>query len=556
MAVDAVDSDRAAAPIQVDIRKTDGTDWHVQVHETGLDLREGATYTVSFRAKADSPRDVTINGGLDEADWHNIGLNASAHVGTEWEPFHYTFTAKNVVANHGRIAFVLGSKTGKVRIASLQIHAGADGAGLLAGESLAEKNVPIPVSALRAQHDDWIAFLSDTERRYAVEMRDYIKHNLQCKANVICSQVSWGGLTGIRRDASMDFADNHAYWQHPSFPHKPWDAEDWFIENTPMVTALAQGKGGTLAGLAGFRVAGKPYTVSEYNHPAPNDYRAETLPELATFAAIQDWDAIYLFDYGNYGSGVENDRINGYFGISSDPAKTAFLPAAAMIFRDSELPAAVPVELLVPNAKLLQASGTLWPSMPVASLFTQALGIETTTNPTVHEAVVLRKESRMARLPSEARVEMRSGKALYTCNSPSTLSIVGFVGGEQVALPGSVITFPNFGNGFASVTLTTLDGAPIESSRRILFTLVGKVENQGMIWNAQRTSVGTNWGHGPTLAEGIPAVVALSVTRVVNVWALDGTGKRMSSVPAKNENGRLTFTVGPQYRTVWYELSQ
>ena len=158
-------------------------------------------------------------------------------------------------------------------------------------------------------------------------MRTYIKDELHSLANVICSQVSWGGLTGIRREADMDFADNHAYWQHPSFPGKPWDPENWLIENTAMVSALANG-GGTLPGLAEYRIAGKPYTISEYNHPAPNEYRAECTPILATFAAIQDWDAIYLFDYGDYGTGVSRTliRSTGYFGIKQDPAKTAFLP--------------------------------------------------------------------------------------------------------------------------------------------------------------------------------------------------------------------------------------
>ena len=86
-----------------------------------------------------------------------------------------------------------------------------------------------------------------------------------------------------------------------------------------MVSDLADGKGGTLRDLAEYRVAGKPYSVSEYNHPAPNDYRAEMLPELATFAAFQDWDMIYLFDYGDYGAGAPTDKINGYFGISQRP---------------------------------------------------------------------------------------------------------------------------------------------------------------------------------------------------------------------------------------------
>ena len=319
--------------VQAAVTQVDGTAWHVQVHQTGLDLKNAAAYTVTFRAKADKERTLPVAASLDQDDWHNVGLDASAALTPDWKSFSYVFTAHDAVPNHCRLAFTLGDQAGTVWIDALQIHPGADGAGLPPGQSLSHQSVAIPISALKAQHDDWIAFLADTERRYADEMRGYLKDTLHVHANIICSQISWGGLTGLNREANMDFADNHAYWQHPTFPHKPWDPTDWTISNTPMVADLASGGGGTLRDLAEYRVAGKPYSVSEYNHPAPSDYRAECLPELATFAAFQDWDAIYLFDYGDYGAGVQNDKINNYFGIGSDPAKTAFLPAAAMIFR-------------------------------------------------------------------------------------------------------------------------------------------------------------------------------------------------------------------------------
>ena len=45
--------------------------------------------------------------------------------------------------------------------------------------------------------------------------------------------MGYGGLSSLGREASMEFADNHAYWQHPSFPNQSWDAKDWIIPNTP-----------------------------------------------------------------------------------------------------------------------------------------------------------------------------------------------------------------------------------------------------------------------------------------------------------------------------------
>ena len=57
--------------------------------------------------------------------------------------------------------------------------------------------------------------------------------------------------------------------------------------------------GATLFPLAASRLAGKPFTVSEYNHSAPNDYQAECIPQLASFAAAQAWDGVWVYSYAH-----------------------------------------------------------------------------------------------------------------------------------------------------------------------------------------------------------------------------------------------------------------
>lgn len=531
--------------VKVNVTHTDGTNWHVQAHQTGLDFKDGGTYTVSFRAKADKPRAMGINAGLDQADWHSVGLSVNTDLTTDWKTFRYSFAAHDTVPHHNRVAFQLGDSVGTVEIAGLKIAPGAAGAGLAAGQTLAKKNIGIPVSATKPQRADWLAFLADTERRYADEMRGYLKTTLKVQANVIDSQISWGGLTGLNREANMEFADNHAYWQHPNFPHKAWDAQDWTIGNTSMVSALANG-GGTLRELAQNRVAGKPYSVSEYNHPAPSDFQAEMMPIFATFAAVQDWDMIYAFDYGDYGAGAANDKIQGYFGVGSNPAKMAFFPAAALIFRASEIPPApLAVQPLLP-AQLRgdEKAGGVWKK---ADIFKTRLALLTPARafdiPLTSPAAALVA----SKTPSGAQ---------YAAATPAAQSVVGFVGGQTIALGPATLTFPNFGNGFAAVTLTAMDEKPLASSQKMLLTLVGKVENNGMVWNKERTSVGDQWGTGPTMAEGIPATVTLTTDGPRKVYALDGTGKRATEVKTEYAGGKLTFTVGPQFKTVWYEVAK
>jgi len=71
-------------------------------------------------------------------------------------------------------------------------------------------------------------------------------------------------------------------------------------------------------------------------------------------------------------------------------------------------------------------------------------------------------------------------------------------------------------------------------SRRLLLTFVGQVSNVDMVWNAARTSVSGpdgRWGHGPALAEGIPATMTLANANVKHVWVLDPSGARGGGGP-------------------------
>jgi len=62
-------------------------------------------------------------------------------------------------------------------------------------------------------------------------------------------------------------------------------------------------------------------------------------------------------------------------------------------------------------------------------------------------------------------------------------------------------------------------------------------------------------GEGTVLAEGVPAVVTLpSVAEKTRCYALDERGARKGDVPVERVAGGCRVAIGPQYKTVWYEL--
>jgi hypothetical protein len=105
--------------------------------------------------------------------------------------------------------------------------------------------------------------------------------------------------------------------------------------------------------------------------------------------------------------------------------------------------------------------------------------------------------------------------------------------------------------------VNSFDGKPTAKSSRLLLTAAGNVENTGMGWNAEHTTVGTRWGSAPTICEGVAAKVTLrSTAKKATVYALDEKGKRTETLPAKMNEGQISFEIGPKFKTLWYEIVQ
>lgn len=94
-----------------------GTDWHVQVFQIGLDLKDGEDYTLTFEAKSPERRAVIVVAGVDGDDYHEIGLHEEiSAVPPEFKKYEYTFQAATTLAGKNRIGFVLGTEKGSITI--------------------------------------------------------------------------------------------------------------------------------------------------------------------------------------------------------------------------------------------------------------------------------------------------------------------------------------------------------------------------------------------------------------------------------------------------------
>ncbi len=98
----------------IDVTNVTSESWHVQLFQTGLALKNGVEYVFTFKAKASESRSIQAVAGIDQEDWHMIGLDESVELGKEWKDYKFSFTASETVEKNNRIGFQLGQAKGKV----------------------------------------------------------------------------------------------------------------------------------------------------------------------------------------------------------------------------------------------------------------------------------------------------------------------------------------------------------------------------------------------------------------------------------------------------------
>jgi len=534
--------------------------WDFQIHQVGHTLAEGELYTVRFKIKADPPRTVTVGMRYDEPDWRSVGLSAPVQADGQWSEHVLTFTAREPRDGHNRLSFNCTNSLGDVWLAEVGLRPGGL-RGLDPEQSLEDGNVAFPVAndTDRAR-EDWFAFAMELERKYTEGLYEYLKQDLGLKAPVIDTQASYGGLGGVLRESRLDYIDMHAYWQHPVFPGRPWDGSNWRIGNSPMTARLGAD---TLTHLAMHRVADRAFTVSEYNHPAPNDYRAECMPMLAAFAGLQDWDGIFQFDYGTTPEQWEEAKIGGYFTMVTDPAKLAFFPIAANLFRRGDVaPAQGEVRLRVPRgevARLLVEHGSSVTSawtragVPRRAAVRHRVAVEWTEGGEPWADEVDLDEAAVTSDTGQVLWDnITEGEDRFIVDTQKTKALLGHIAGKTVQVGELSFEIGPTETGWAAVALTAMDDLPLDRSRRMLLVAMSKAENQGMGWDEGRTTVGTRWGTGPAVVEGVGVKVKLGAGRTLAAYALDGRGLRAAE-PLEFAAGEVSL--GPESKTIWYELA-
>ncbi|MHC4180757.1 MAG: hypothetical protein ACYSWU_24930, partial [Planctomycetota bacterium] len=412
----------------------------------------------------------------------------------------------------------------------------------------------------RAARDDFIDFLWDTERDYWWGMHRFLNDELGVRSLVSGTQLSY---SPVYVQAGLDYIDAHSYWKHPSFPGRPWDRRNWTVHNV----ALVNGPGGTLASLAGRRVAGMAYTVSEYNHPAPNVYAAEGFPMIAAFGAFQSWDGIFPFTY-SHSAEFEPRRITGFFDIKSDTPKIVHMPACAALFFRGDVAGArktigVPLSREAEKEKLhetlspwrLTAEGFgLDPRAPLVHGVALEIGkdLPAAASAAVEDTEVFVSDTGQLRWDVSEK-----DAGCFIADTPRSKLFTGFIRSRTFPLGKVTLKIGKTRLDWATVSMICIDGKAFDRPGRILITATGWVQNTDAQLERlanDRVTLGDQWGSEPVLCEGVPAEITLPVpAERVRFYPLDESGDRRAAVPCNEQDGKALLQLGPEHKTVWYE---
>ncbi len=559
---------------KISVTNADPVSWHIQFSYRGLTLAQSQVYTLSFWAKSNPRTNADAFVQMAHEPWSNLGVFQTLSLTTNWQQFSYTFESAAAETNAGFVFGSMGDKLATFWFADVRLRPGGQIGVLPPGASLAARTVPNirhssgGYGGTRKAQRDWLEFLRNLEYGYFDAMAGYLRTNIGYGGLIVGTITATSPATVQNR---LDVIDAHNYWQQPRFPGRPWDPVDWFMPNVSMVNSLVDeptDDENSIACLARQRIRGKPFIVTEYQHPSPNSYGAEGPLLLAAYAGLQDWDGIWLYDYGPGNDVASMGYVRGFFEIGQHPAKMANLLLAANLFRRGDVRPAVHEHTmaLTPERELdllrktwawvVFTSGQM--GVPGKLALISRLDTSIGANPAgLSQPPAAPAGNVLASDTGQLRWDLSvANHGVVTFDTPRTKGLVGYADNRPMTL-GALTFRPGTSRlGWCTLGITLKRGQSFTNDCSALLVATGWCENTGQVWkDANKNSVGNHWGGAPILAEIVPFTLTLPVgVNNVRVWSLDPRGKRLSQLPLTGDASSTTLNVTSNAASIWYEV--
>jgi hypothetical protein len=416
-------------------------------------------------------------------------------------------------------------------------------------------------SQLRFQSE--AEFLMATERNFYLQMAEYLKKELGVKCPVIANSDhdhSKNGLALLSMTSLMDAVDGHEYWQHPSSGvDKKTGKNVLMIENSPMVNHPERS---TVVHVSRSAVEGKPFIVSEFNHPSPNEFSCEGYPIFTAYALLQDWDGIFFYTFEHVPADMWNTNYalgnSGAFDMGLDPVKMAEVAANALMFLRGDLKTAESCVFRgYTNEDGIEGLREVSKDEP---FFTKGFS---PLIPLIEKTRIQSFEKKNDGFPAienPNEIKAKTGeiswqvgdKSFVEVAAPKTESLIGFIPDKTNLLKHLKVKVQNE---FASINLISIDNKPLATAGKLLLVTAGQSGMTGMKFSEDRKWLEVK-GSKPTTIEVIKGEIiltGLAGAKSVTIEPLDGAGNPMNKSSVQVKNGKATISIGKEI-TMWYCL--
>ncbi|MGK9475570.1 carbohydrate binding domain-containing protein [Melioribacter sp. OK-6-Me] len=549
---------------KVEVTKSSDQNWHIQFKFPYATIKKDSTYTINFAAMSSSPTQISVS-VMNDSSPYTYYSGITLNLNSDWQEFSFSFRAPEDNNGHTRLSFNLGLEINTYWFDNIRFRsAGLE--GLREGESLASGNVrridyskAVQFSSQRIK--DMSEFYISLERQYFKEMIAYLKDTLGVKVPILTT--NWNtGTADLAAMSDGNYVDNHAYWDHPQFPNEPWSSTDWLINNTPMVKDI---NGGIIPALfAGVPIKGKPFTVSEYNHAFPNRYQVESVLFSTGYASFNDADGFMYFAYDEaYDWGI--DRINNFFAINRNSVLMSFFPTIAHVFRN---------ELVKPSSNPIYLSYTAdtiysMPSKDAAgwtgpTYFDRKLALKHSIKTETYFGDHTTDFETLEQSPSNpyktdtGEIEWDANKGIFVILTERFIGLGGYLS-QLKNVEGSAIKVKQSGSGndFGVITWLSLNDDSLLHSRKSLITIASKIQNSGMVWYNNNTTLKNNWGNSTTEIQPLDIYLELTLhADSIKIIPLNNKGEEDHSkafiVKPNSSNCFIVNLNQSTYKTLWY----
>ena len=360
---------------------------------------------------------------------------------------------------------------------------------------------------------------SDTKEFYYVTESAFFKkfhdHIRSLDKNILITGSNhWENWDAdLKADASLDFIDRHTYWDHPS---GGWTMqENLSFTDAPMIRS----KQNCVVELAQNHVLGKPFTVTEYNSPLPNEFRAGFPLIMAAYARFNDFDAMLQFNFTNY---AWQDTLSHFTDFSVCPDMlSSWTPAVYLFSRGYVKTGNEKLVEYVSDNDIFSNKNSSFKLINNDYSSPMLIRSYKTFDPLLSYRKFNPALKKDAALSMSQELYWNLKKGIFEINADRIQGVAGFLRSDKDGYK-----FKNFRvrstNLYASVFISSIDGAPLSGSSKILLNTVARMDNYGARYSPSHTSV-IYGGSSPIMLEPVYSELRITLNRFksLKIFTLD-----------------------------------